>query len=190
MTAAPQIARKIELETERYVLRTIEQSDAASGLGQWLLDPAAARWLNAKPRAATPAELKQYIASFDGKASHLIGVFEKDSGRLIGIYSMYVDWPRSEYLFNVLIGEADARNHGARRETRTAIHQFFMDELDLHASLATIMAGHPNIPALLQWGWVVENRSVKPSATGGAPIEFLHLRLSRKAWHRWLRAQK
>ena len=180
--------RKVRLETARYVLRTVEAGDATAGWEQWLLDPAAARWLNAAPRAASLDEIRGYIATFDGKTSHLIGIFEKDTGRLIGIHSIYIDWPRSEYLINVMVGESDARNQGARSEARPAIHQFFMEELGLEASLATVIAGHPSLAGMQRWGWVVERKSTKPSAQGGVPVEILHMRLTREAWRRAFRS--
>jgi RimJ/RimL family protein N-acetyltransferase len=187
MAQPPQIARRVRLETARYVLRTVEAGDATAGWEQWLLDPAAARWLNATPRAASLDEIRDYIATFDNKSSHLIGIFEKDTGRLIGIHSIYVDWPRSEYLINVMVGESDARNQGARSEARPAIHQFFMEELGLEASLATVIAGHPSLAGMQRWGWVVERKSTRPAATDGAPVAILHMRLTREAWRRAFR---
>ena len=189
MTTPPQVARKVHLETERYILRTVEASDATIAIGQWPQDPNVAHWLNARPRTASLVAVKNFIATFDGKVSHLIGIFERSSERLIGFYEMHIDWPRREYQFNVLIGEASARNQGARTETRVAIHQFFMEELDLRASLATVVAGHPNLPALKRWGWVIESKSIKPSATGGAPVVLIHMRLTRKGWHRSIRKE-
>ncbi len=186
MAQPPLHARKVRLKTARYVLRTVEADDATAGWSQWMLDPAAARWLNAIPRAASADEIRNYIATFDNKASHLIGIFEKESGRLIGIHAIYIDWAYNEYQINVMVGEADARNQGARSEARPAIHQYFMEELGLEASRATVLAGHPSLAGMQRWGWIVEHKTVKPSAAGGPPVEILHMRLTRDAWRRAL----
>jgi len=188
MAFPPKTARKVRLETARYVLRTVETGDASEGWRQWMLDPVAARWLNAAPRAANLDEIRGYIAAFDNLNTHLIGVFEKDTGRLIGIHSIYIDWAHNEYLINVMIGETDARNQGARSEARPAVHNFFMEELGLEASRCSVIAGHPSLEGMQRWGWVAEHKTLKPSATGGAPVEILQLRLTRDAWRRAVRA--
>jgi len=33
-------------------------------------------------------------------------------------------------------------------------------------------------------GWVVERTSIRPSASGGAPVGILHMKLTRDAWRR------
>lgn len=177
-------AKPVRFETDRYVVRSVVSDDASEGWTQWARDAEAAHWLNAPQREVTRAELLQYISTFDNRSRFLIGVFEKASGRLIGFHAVYVDWARRAYLINALIGESEARHKGARSETRLPIHRYFMEDMGLDCSICTIVEGHPSLALMESWGWVVEGRSEKPSASGGAPVGILHMRLTKQAWRR------
>ena len=115
----------------------------------------------------------------------MIGVFERALGeRMIGFNAVYVDWAHREYMINTLIGESDARHKGARSETRLPIHAYFLEELGLESSVCTVVEGHPSLALMESWGWRTEHRSEKASASGGAPIGILHMRLTKSAWRR------
>ena len=134
-------ARPVHLETARYILRSVVSDDVSESWGRWSRDPTTARWLNAQARDATREELLQFVSSFDDRSRFLIGIFEKSGDRLIGIHAIYVDWGRREYMINVMIGEQGARNQGARSEARIAVHQHFMETLDLSHSICTVNFG-------------------------------------------------
>lgn len=176
--------RPVLLETARYILRSVVADDASESWGRWLNDPTTARWLNAQAREASREELRHYISTFDDRDRFLVGVFEKSGGRLIGIHAIYVDWPRSEYSINVMIGESDARNQGARSEARIAVHNHFMETLGLEHSVCTVLEGHPQLPQMARWGWIAEGKTQRPSANGGLPVSLLKMRLTREAWRR------
>jgi hypothetical protein len=56
-----------------------------------MTDPLTMRNLNVKPATLTGEQIHEYISRFDRKTSHLLGIFEKESGRLIGISAIYID---------------------------------------------------------------------------------------------------
>ena len=178
--------RTVHLETARYILRSVVAGDASESWGRWSRDPTTAHWLNTQARDATREELLQFISSFDDRSRFLVGVFEKNGGRLIGIHAIYVDWGRREYMINVMIGELDARNQGARSEARIAVHQHFMETFDLTHSICTVMEGHPQLAQMVRWGWVVEGKTQRPSVRTGEQIVLLRMRLTREAWRRAL----
>lgn len=177
------IGEPVRLETAGYVLRSVAPDDASEGWQQWSNDPDTARWLNVQQRAVSRDDILKYISRFDNQKSYLIGIFEKDGGRLIGIHAIYVDWQRSEYLINVMIGEVEARNKGARSEARIAVHDYFMDVLGLARSVSTVVDGHPQLAQMMRWGWIVDGAADKPSAFGGPPVKVLRMVLTRDAWH-------
>jgi RimJ/RimL family protein N-acetyltransferase len=183
VTQVPPLApRTIRLETANYLLRTLEPADAAESWRDWLADPDTARQLNAQPARLTLEALRNYIASFNRATAHLLGVFEKDGGRLIGIRAIYINEPRREFLVNVLIGERDARNKGARSETRAAIYRYFFDEMDLETARCTVLATNaPILRVMARGGWIHERTEQRPSPEQGT-IELLHFRLPREVW--------
>jgi hypothetical protein len=183
MSDIPQ-ARPVHFETERYIVRSVVPDDAGENWQRWANDPEAARWLNMRAREVTRDELLQYVGTFDNRSRFLIGVFEKGDERFIGIHVVYIDWKIRGYMINAWIGEGEARHKGARSETRRPIHQYFMDQMNLEFCLCTVVEGHPQIPLMQSWGWAIEGRSEKPSASGGPPVGILHMRLTKDAWRR------
>src|SRR6185369_1903062 len=72
LQAAPTAPITIRVETEHYLVRSLDVADATERAGAWLADPAKAIMINAVPRAMSLAELKEYIASHDRIRGHLL----------------------------------------------------------------------------------------------------------------------
>jgi RimJ/RimL family protein N-acetyltransferase len=176
---------KIRLETPHYLLRTIELDDASDDWAQWLANAGTARMLNAQARAASVQEIRDYIATFDGRDRHLLGIFQKDGGALIGIRAVYVDWARKEFVVNVLVGEVAARGKGAREETREVMYRHFFDVLGMQAARCTVLAHNaPILKVMNDGGWELTDTTFKADIAGGRPLELRHYRLSRAMWAR------
>ena len=185
MTASPQLPqpRTIRLETPNYIVRTAEAGDASESWCRWLLDPVAIRQLNARPVAMTMEQLTAYICRFDRVHSHLLGIFEKTTGRIVGIRSIYVDWRSREFSDNALIGEPDARERLALRESTDALQPFFFEDLDLAAARCTILATNTRmVEFILRQRWEQVHAEPYPSNTGGPAVELRHFRLTRERW--------
>lgn len=175
--------RVINLETPHYIVRTLETTDATESWRHWMTDPATLRNLNAKPVVLTDAEIRAYIARFDRKTSHLLGIFEKDTGHLIGIRAIYIDPQHAEFLVNVLVGESEARNKGARTETRDVIYRYFFETLDLQSARCTVLATNtPVLRIMDRAGWVQEHTDHKPATDGAGFVEIRSFRLTRAVW--------
>lgn len=183
MTEPQAAPRRFYAETPNYIVRTIEPADANERWCKWLLDPVAQRQLNAAPVEFTMEQLHAYIARFDGVRAHLTGIFEKPSGRLVGIRSIYVDLAKKEFLFNVLIGEPDDRGKRARTESLEVVFPFFFEELGMLAARCSILADNEQMLALvISRRWTLERTELKTAANGGPPRKLHHFRLTREAW--------
>jgi RimJ/RimL family protein N-acetyltransferase len=175
--------RTIRAETANYIIRSVEPDDVTEGWTEWMLDGRAQRMLNAMPRRITQNEIRTYIAGFNRKTSHLLGIFEKATGTIIGMRAVYIDPVNKEYEVNMLIGEPEARGKGARKETRFAMHNFMFEELGLESARCTVVADNAEmIGVLAANGWRHENTSTKPRADGQGLVEIRHYRLTREAW--------
>ena len=180
--------RIIRLETPHHVVRTAERADATERWCKWLLDPVAARRLNARPFEFTMDQLRKYIDGFDRSTSHLLGIFDKETGLIVGIRSIYVNFHTKEFFDNILIGEVEARGKHARAESTDVILPYFFEELGLESSLCTILADNvPMLELVARKGWVHERTEMKPSAMGGGMLEIRQYRLTRDTWRQKMR---
>jgi RimJ/RimL family protein N-acetyltransferase len=180
---APPPPRLIRLETPHYVVRSLEPADATQSWGNWLADPVAARNLNARPGSLTIDQVRAYIEKFDRVNAHLLGIFDKAADRLIGIRANYIDWKLREFLINVLVGESDSRNKGARSETRTVMYRYFFEELGLDAARCSVVSTNTAmLDVTKRNGWIHDRISRKAAADGNGVVELHHFRLPREVW--------
>jgi RimJ/RimL family protein N-acetyltransferase len=180
---APVAPRKIRLETPHFILRTVEPEDVTLRWAAWLADPAKTRTLNAKPMTLSVDDIRRYLAGFDHIKAHILGIFDRASGGMIGFWEVYVDWVHREFLINVLIGERGRAALHAREETQQVLHAYFFGDLDLEAMRCSALSTNTLVRrVLIEKGAVHEHTSSKPAAGGDAPVEILHFRLTKAAW--------
>jgi RimJ/RimL family protein N-acetyltransferase len=183
MSVPSRTVRTMSAETAHFRLRTLRVADANENWCEWLMDPRAQANLNAPPRRLTIDELRAYVASFDGVSSHIVGIFEKQSGQLVGVRNAYVDYVRSQAVLNTLVGEVSARNKGAQHESRYAMHNFVFEDLDIQTLRATVVSTNAYMLGLLaSTGWELQGKSLKPRVSGHGNIELHQFRLTREAW--------
>jgi RimJ/RimL family protein N-acetyltransferase len=179
----PEASRRIRLDTAHFVLRTVEPEDVSLRWTAWLADPSKTRTLNAMPMALCIEDIRKYLDGFDQRKAHILGIFERSSGAMIGFWEVYVDWTYREFLINVLIGERGRSSLRARVETQQVLHAYFFGALGLEAMRCSVLSANPLIVrVLVEIGAVHEHTSQKPSAFGSAMVEILHFRLSKDEW--------
>jgi RimJ/RimL family protein N-acetyltransferase len=180
-----QAPRNIVLETPNHIVRTMERGDATESWCKWTADPLAARTLNMAPRELTMDQLRGYIDRFDRATSHLLGIFERESGRLVGIRSIYINFAAKEFYDNILVGEADARGKRARSESTDAVLPCFFEQMDMLSSTCTILADNAHMLEIVaRKGWVHEGTETKPRAIGPGTVKLMKFRLTRETWRR------
>lgn len=181
----PLAPRLIRLETPRYIVRTLDPADATEAWGNWLTDPATARNLNARPERMSAGAIRTYIENFDRMSAHLLGIFEKETEQLIGIRALYIDWKHREFLVNVLVGESEARNKGARGETSTVMYRYFFEDMGLEAARCSVVSTNATIlNVMARNGWNQIHKDRKPAADGQGFVDLHHFRLTRDVWRR------
>ena len=127
----PSPGRPVELETERFRLRSLRPVDASERWLGWVKDPEVMHPTNAPVRHMTRNELSGYIASFDNHTRYLIGFFDKASGLHIGFAWIEVDRPHDTATFNMIIGEKSFWGRGVVNEIRAALLDYFFDKLGM-----------------------------------------------------------
>jgi hypothetical protein len=184
--AGPANPFTIRLETEHYILRSMDSADATESWGDWLTEPTTVRALNAAPLKLDIAMIRSYIATFDRKKSHLLGIFEKETATLLGIRALYIDWHYREFMINILIGEVGARAKGAMRETRDALYHHLFEDWGLE--IASVLASNTLVNAYMQAdGWLLIHSTQKACAGGGPMIEVREYQMTRDQNRRYER---
>ncbi|MBI1212173.1 MAG: GNAT family N-acetyltransferase [Alphaproteobacteria bacterium] len=182
--------RSIRLETEHYVVRTLELSDVTERACAWFADPSKTATINLPARALSAEEFADYIASHDRVTGHALGIFDKATGLHIGLWAVYVDWDQSEFLINVLVGER-GYEHGVRRETQRKITDQFFEGMGLETMRCAVLARNERLDGRFsQAGWVPEHTTYKPSVNGEAFEEVRHYSLTRERWRANYRASR
>jgi len=173
----------ISLESPHFLLRTLEATDDVTAPADWLNHSGTAALLNVAPTRLTPSEFRDYVMRFDRTNAHVLGIFRRDSQRLVGFWSIYIDWPNLRFIVNLLVGDPDERNHGARAETADLVHRYFFEDLGLLTEHCSAVESNLQIRRILESkGWQQISRELKPAAAGGAPVGILHFMLPRAVW--------
>jgi RimJ/RimL family protein N-acetyltransferase len=175
----------VRIATDKYVLRPLTESDASDRWAAWMSDPEVLSMLNAPARNMTKTDIAKYIGTFDQKTHQLLGVFDQQSGRHIGFFTLDIDGARSQGLVNLLIGEPEFRNHGVLSNVRRQFAEYFFETLGLKTMKATALSHNKIIlDTLVKAGWVIDKmlpRHVRAHADG-ALLDLCLLSLSRETW--------
>ena len=150
----PEIAKKnARIDCGRFFLRTLTAADATERWAAWMSDPKNLRLLNAAPKAMTRADVANYIGQFDQRTHLLLGIFEKQSGLLIGFFRIDIDPGLNRCLGFMMIGERKFRHWSVTEELRVPFQNFIFETLGLNTMLGSALASNrPMIRFLLKSG--------------------------------------
>jgi len=190
MSVKPTVPQTITLASARFALRDLEPSDVSQRMCAWLADPVKARMINSSPGAVTVDHLRAYIASHDRITGHVLGIFDKATGALLGFWAVYIDWDLGEFQLSVLIGERSPKAVNARAETQRELLKYMFDTLGLETLRCSVLTRNEAIGDRIFGvaGVSPEHTSYNPSATDEAFVEIRHYRISKDQW-RHLRAR-
>lgn len=123
----------ISYETDNCIVRELELTDPLEVIGGWMAQPEIARGLNAPARVLGVEDLRKYVAGHNRIDSHALGVFDRKTGALKGLWSVYVDWKTKEFLVNVLLAEKIDSDIGGLRETGRPLYAIMFDDLGMES---------------------------------------------------------
>jgi RimJ/RimL family protein N-acetyltransferase len=184
--------RKIWVDGEKYILRTITIEDASDRWANWMADPEASFMLNAPPTTMTRDDIVAYIKTFDQRSRFLVGIFEKATGKHLGFLRIDVNHASGQFLVSMLIGEAEYRNSGVTNAVTIPFRDYFFETMGLKVMLATALAhNRPIIHYLYSTGWALDRtieRHVK-SNSGDQMFDLCFFSQTREAWREWKKAR-
>jgi RimJ/RimL family protein N-acetyltransferase len=174
MPAPEQSKRNVRIDSEKYLIRTIEPDDASDRWASWMSDPEVVHMLNLRARTWKKADVLDYIKTFDQLSSLLLGIFEKQSGTHIGVFTVDINQVRSQFLVNLLIGEPEYRNKHVTSSIAMPFHEYFFETLGLNMAVASVLAHNaPMIHYLKKNGWKLDQtvKHGKKSNADGAMLD-------------------
>ena len=180
--------KKVRIHSEKYLIRTIEMDDASDRWANWMSDPEAMYMLNMPARGWNKNDVINYIKTFDQRSSLLLGIFEKQGGTHIGIFTVDINYVQSQFLVNLLIGEPEYRNKNVTSSLTMPFREYFFETLGLNLSMASVLARNtPIIHYLLKNGWKLDQtlKHGAKSNADGTMLDVCLFSLSREAWREW-----
>ena len=182
---APTTGRPVQLQTKRFLLRSMTPNDPLERWISWLKDPEVMGPLNTPVRALAADQVRSYIASGDHYKRYLIGIFDLATQVQIGFFRLEVEPFHRRAMFNVVIGEKSWWGKGVVNEAREAL----LDELFNNRGIekAVGMPFARNFPAIFNFktqGWHHEGtlRGHCFSSSGGPRLDQYQFGLTKDDW--------
>jgi RimJ/RimL family protein N-acetyltransferase len=119
----------VELETERFILRSVEREDATDAVTGWLEDPDVMVGLNMPRQRMTKAQAVRWILQQDNLRRFVIVVIDKETSTPIGLFTITNDTVNNCVETAVVIGNHDYWGKNVVIEARTALMDFIFDNL-------------------------------------------------------------
>jgi len=76
--------KKVRIQSEKYLIRTIGTDDASDRWASWMSDPEAMYMLNMPARNWKKVDVVNYIKAFDQRSSLLLGILKNRAARISG----------------------------------------------------------------------------------------------------------
>ena len=133
------MCRKVEILSERFLLRPLTEQDVSERYLNWLCDPGAKRFITAAADTQGLSDLREYISFRTGRDDILfLGIFERATGLHIGNIKYEPVYSALGYaIMGILIGDTQYRGKGVTAEVLTSSAQW----LKRHRNIKQILLG-------------------------------------------------
>jgi hypothetical protein len=168
----------IRYETEHCIVRELELTDPLEVIGGWMAQPDIAKGLNAPARVLDIEDLRKYVTSHNRIDSHALGVFDRKTGTLKGLWSVQVDWKTKEFLVNVLLAEKIDSDVGGIRETGRPLYAIMFDDLGMEALRYNVLESNDKV--LWRPTRPPEHITKINTSNAGKPDAIHHFRITRE----------
>ena len=140
LAAAATPPAPVQITVNGFVVRTLVPADVTPRFAEWINSPAMRAGLNLPNLGFDETRLRQFIAGFDGRRNHIIGIFDK--ALLIGFYTIDVNLTHKVGSITAGIGEVGKGRRKVYWRTIDALLDHFFTYRDLDKMVAHILAGN------------------------------------------------
>lgn len=129
----------LKIETERFILRSLTPKDATETYINWWNDPEVQAGLNFPARGWGKQEAVKHISRFNNKTSFHLGIFHKETGKMIGFFAMFIQPKNKVAKTNIVVGEKDYWGKRVVQEVRGRMLSFLFETLGMEKVKGEIM---------------------------------------------------
>jgi RimJ/RimL family protein N-acetyltransferase len=181
-----QTGEALRFETERFYLRTFTPEDINETYLSWWNDAEIQKSFGNQPCNWKLDDALEHMKSFDNLNRFHLGIFVKESDRLIGFYSFIINPDENSSESSVCIGEKDWRHQGVISEVAPYILDYRFNKMGHYLIVGKIVGDNPVIKKLYKkFGFkLVKTKPHKNLQQDGRPVETSYFMLTREEWQR------
>lgn len=160
----------LELETRRFILRSMTADDVSDEYISWWNDDQITDGLTTRVRNWKKKQALQHVSKFNNKNSFHLGIYRKGTNEAVGFIAIFHNRGLATALLNIVVG--NKKYWGARvpKEVTGTVFPFLFDGLKV-VKLKTEIANYnrSSLSAIRRLGFVEEGvlRQEKPYHKGG-----------------------
>jgi len=129
----------LELETEKYKLRSLTPDDADEEYTSWWNDAEVQRGFNNKPRDWDIPDAVKHIKNFNNITLFHLGIYPKDTSKLIGFITISVAKKHKMAITNVALGDKSYWGKDVIIEVRSKVVDFMFETLGIEKAESEIL---------------------------------------------------
>ena len=166
----------LQLETERFRLRSLTPADATPAYVSWWNDPEVQEGLNFAARGWDRQRAIEHISQFNNRTAFHLGIFCKDTDRMIGFFAAFPNLRTRVAITNIVIGEKDFWGKNVVQEVRARMLSFLFEVMGMEKVKGEIKGrNYPSIFNYKAMGFTCEGvlRNDIPRFDGGRTDVFI-----------------
>jgi len=180
-------------QTERFIIRSLTPKDAGPVYTSWWNDPEIQKGFNFKPRGWNQQQAAQHIAKFDNNKKFHLGIFDKQTRKIIGFFAIFPNYVSKVALTNICLGDKSWWGKGVTTEVRAHVLPFIFNVLGMEKVQGEVHGR--NLPSIYNYkamGFTPEAvvREHLISNVGEGRIDAYHFGLLKEEWQEMRKAGK
>ncbi|MCH8081599.1 MAG: GNAT family N-acetyltransferase [Proteobacteria bacterium] len=179
-------------QSERFIIRSLSAKDAGPIYTSWWNDAEIQKGFNFKPRGWDQQRAAQHIETFDNRKKFHLGIFEKQTKKIIGFFAIWPNYTKKVALTNICIGDKAWWGKGVTLEVRARLLPFIFNTLGMEKVEGEIHGR--NLPSIYNYkamGFtpeaVVREHLISPF---GGRVDAYHFGLLKEEWLEMRKAGK
>ena len=179
-------------QTERFIIRSLSPKDAGPVYTGWWNDAEIQKGFNFKPRGWSQQRAAQHISQFDNRKKFHLGIFDKQTKKIIGFFAILPNYANKVCLTNICVGDKAWWGKNVTLEVRARLLPFIFNTLGM-AKVEGEIHGR-NLPSIYNYkamGFtpeaVVREHLISPF---GGRVDAYHFGLLKEEWLEMRKARK
>jgi len=176
--------KKVILNTDKYILKTLSSSDATNEYLSWLKDKKVSRTLDIDGEKQTIETITNYIESHNNSTDFLFGIFTKYKNIHIGNISLRFHPKHKMANIGIMIGNKKYWGKGVPLETRSKVIDWLFEGFDCNKIEAGCYSiNFPSIYNFQKQNWNMEGVLKSHRIVEGRSVDLVLFGMDRDIWY-------